>query len=417
CSTPAPRLHRHNIAASILFLSDFRRPPLGQDPYGPVVLALAPQHANDSRELILWWGKYLESLGEYGKALDCYRKAGDALSVVRIHCFQRDWKAAEEEVANSGDMAGAFHLARQYEASGRIPEAVRYYTLWAVLIGGGANHRMGLYDMMMIKDNHIAAAGGIRAAVTRAEEFIREQGLTGRMAIEVEARTLAEVAEVIDILKASAAAAAPATTTSGAEAGAAEAGAEAGVAAVAAAAAAPHLRRVMLDNMARRDGSKEGGVDVYEAHNAKEAFNAIEAMRRRGIILSPYLDTRMVEEIYKAVGVAPDMAEDRRGPADLRLRGDDEDEGNNNFAVATFSAKAEGVLAGLGVADAVMAAVDPTVQAVGLLSGLPVETEASGNVTLSSIAAIAATGVTFVSVGALTHSVTALDISLNIETQ
>lgn len=57
----------------------------------------APQ-ANDSRELILWWGKYLESLGEYAKALDCYRKAGDSLSMVRIHCFQRDWKAAEDEV-------------------------------------------------------------------------------------------------------------------------------------------------------------------------------------------------------------------------------------------------------------------------------------------------------------------------------
>lgn len=61
----------------------------------------------------------------------------------------------------------------------------------------------------------------------------------------------------------------------------------------------------------------------------------------------------------------------------------------------------------------------PSLQAVGRLSGLPhpVETEASGNVTLASIRAIAATGVTFVSVGALTHSVTALDISLNIETQ
>ncbi|GLC64378.1 hypothetical protein PLESTF_000154800 [Pleodorina starrii] len=85
--------------------------------------------ANDSRELILWWGKYLESLGEYVKALDCYRKAGDSLSMVRIYCFQKDWKAAEEEVANSNDQAGAFHLARQYEAANRIPEAVRYYTL------------------------------------------------------------------------------------------------------------------------------------------------------------------------------------------------------------------------------------------------------------------------------------------------
>jgi Quinolinate phosphoribosyl transferase, C-terminal domain len=46
---------------------------------------------------------------------------------------------------------------------------LRLLDKWAVLIGGGANHRMGLYDMLMIKDNHIAAAGGITAAVTRAQ--------------------------------------------------------------------------------------------------------------------------------------------------------------------------------------------------------------------------------------------------------
>lgn len=39
---------------------------------------------------------------------------------------------------------------------------LRLLDKWAVLLGGGANHRMGLFDMMMIKDNHIAAAGGIR---------------------------------------------------------------------------------------------------------------------------------------------------------------------------------------------------------------------------------------------------------------
>ena len=46
---------------------------------------------------------------------------------------------------------------------------LRLLDKWAVAIGGGANHRMGLYDMAMIKDNHIAAAGGIGAAVAGAE--------------------------------------------------------------------------------------------------------------------------------------------------------------------------------------------------------------------------------------------------------
>jgi nicotinate-nucleotide pyrophosphorylase (carboxylating) len=45
---------------------------------------------------------------------------------------------------------------------------LRLIDKWGVLIGGGANHRMGLYDMVMIKDNHIAAAGGIVAAVKGA---------------------------------------------------------------------------------------------------------------------------------------------------------------------------------------------------------------------------------------------------------
>jgi hypothetical protein len=44
---------------------------------------------------------------------------------------------------------------------------LRLLDKWAVLLGGGANHRMGLYDMMMIKDNHIAAAGGIRCGGVR----------------------------------------------------------------------------------------------------------------------------------------------------------------------------------------------------------------------------------------------------------
>ena len=54
--------------------------------------------------------------------------------------------------------------------------------------------------------------------------------------------------------------------------------------------------------------------------------------------------------------------------------------------------------------------------AVARIGGI-IETEASGNVTLATVTAIAATGVTYVSVGALTHSVSALDISLNILTQ
>ncbi|HEX5723887.1 MAG TPA: carboxylating nicotinate-nucleotide diphosphorylase [Longimicrobiaceae bacterium] len=62
----------------------------------------------------------------------------------------------------------------------------------AVLAGGGANHRVGLWDMVLIKDNHIAAAGGIAAAVAG----VRAQNRTG-LPVEVETRTLDEVDEAL----------------------------------------------------------------------------------------------------------------------------------------------------------------------------------------------------------------------------
>ena len=70
---------------------------------------------------------------------------------------------------------------------------------WAVLIGGGKNHRMGLFDMIMIKDNHIAASGGIEAAVKNAQAYLAENGNPAK--IEVETRTMAEVEQVVKLLE------------------------------------------------------------------------------------------------------------------------------------------------------------------------------------------------------------------------
>jgi nicotinate-nucleotide pyrophosphorylase (carboxylating) len=67
---------------------------------------------------------------------------------------------------------------------------------WAVLIGGGKNHRIGLYDMIMLKDNHVDAAGGVRQAILRTKEYLRASGKTLR--IEIETRNLNEVKEVLD---------------------------------------------------------------------------------------------------------------------------------------------------------------------------------------------------------------------------
>ena len=149
---------------------------------------------------------------------------------------------------------------------------------WAVRLGGAQNHRVGLYDMVLVKDNHIAAAGGLRAAIDAVGRHARASGRD--VPVEVEARTLDEVDAVL-----------------------------------AAVADGARVDRVLLDNMARRTD--------------------------RG------LDTSMLRRAVERIGGR-------------------------------------------------------------------VETEASGNVTLDTVAAIAATGVDFISSGALTHSVAALDVSLKV---
>lgn len=171
-------------------------------------------------------------------------------------------------------MVAAAAPARILETRKTVP-GLRVLDKWAVLIGGGENHRMGLFDMVMIKDNHIAAAGGITQAVIRTGRFLRERGMVGTP-VEVEASCLEEVAEALECCPG----------------GSAE---------------ETCVTRIMLDNM------------------------DVESMR----------------------------------------------------------------------------------QAVAMVAGRA-ETEASGNVTLSTVPTIASTGVTFISSGALTHSVKALDISLNI---
>lgn len=66
---------------------------------------------------------------------------------------------------------------------------------WAVAIGGGVNHRFGLYDMVMLKDNHIDYAGGVQKAITDVVRYLQEKEL--HLKIEIEVRTLEELREVI----------------------------------------------------------------------------------------------------------------------------------------------------------------------------------------------------------------------------
>ena len=133
---------------------------------------------------------------------------GDRVSrgtvVARVHGSARSVLTAERTALNFMQrMSGIATDARRFVDAVHGTHAVildtrktcpglRLLDKWAVRLGGAQNHRTGLYDMVLIKDNHIAAAGGITPAVAR----VREQNHAG-LAIEVEVKTLEELDEAL----------------------------------------------------------------------------------------------------------------------------------------------------------------------------------------------------------------------------
>jgi nicotinate-nucleotide pyrophosphorylase (carboxylating) len=71
----------------------------------------------------------------------------------------------------------------------------RWFEKEAVRIGGGHNHRFGLYDMIMLKDNHVDYCGSVEQAISKANEYVKANNLN--IAIEIETRNLDEVARVL----------------------------------------------------------------------------------------------------------------------------------------------------------------------------------------------------------------------------
>ncbi|KAL5983225.1 Quinolinate phosphoribosyltransferase [decarboxylating] 2b, mitochondrial [Asimina triloba] len=204
-------------------------------------------------------------------------------------------------------MADAAHPACILETRKTAP-GLRLVDKWAVLIGGGKNHRMGLFDMVMIKDNHISVAGGIGNALKSVDQYLELKNL--QLPVEIETRTLEEVRDVLDY--------ASQRKTS--------------------------LKRIMLDNMVVP--LPNGDVEVSMLREAVELING-----------------------KYETEVAVDCA-----------------------APTSFLSKAFVLVVCLCFL-------------------------ASGNVTIETVKKIGQTGVTYISSGALTHSVKALDISLKIDTE
>ena len=74
---------------------------------------------------------------------------------------------------------------------------IRALEKWAVKIGGGENHRFALYDMIMLKDNHIDFAGGVKTAIKKTRDYLKENDLD--LKIIVEARNMSEIRNILEM--------------------------------------------------------------------------------------------------------------------------------------------------------------------------------------------------------------------------
>lgn len=87
------------------------------------------------------------------------------------------------------------HLPTKLLDTRKTTPGIRLMEKWAVKIGGGHNHRFALYDMVMIKDNHIDYAGGIPQAIDRTHQYLQTRNK--KLKVEIETRNLDEVKQVL----------------------------------------------------------------------------------------------------------------------------------------------------------------------------------------------------------------------------
>ena len=115
----------------------------------------------------------------------------------QVHCKSRALLLAERLVLNTMQrMSGVATTARMYaDAVKDFPVQIldtrktmplnRFLQKWAVQIGGCSNYRFGLFDRIMIKDNHVDASGGMQEAIERVQDYLKEMGKSLEMTVEV----------------------------------------------------------------------------------------------------------------------------------------------------------------------------------------------------------------------------------------
>ena len=122
---------------------------------------------------------------------------GDAQSILKaerlvLNCMQRMSGIATKTHEIVDILSGT---NTQVLDTRKTTPGMRYLEKWAVRVGGGVNHRFGLYDMILIKDNHVDYSGGIREAIEKAQQYIIKQNK--KLQIEIEVRNLDELEQVL----------------------------------------------------------------------------------------------------------------------------------------------------------------------------------------------------------------------------
>lgn len=125
------------------------------------------------------------------------RVVGNARAILQaerlvLNCMQR--MSGIASYTNQAVKATAGTKTKIWDTRKTTPN-FRMFEKWAVKIGGGENHRFGLFDMIMLKDNHIDYAGGIEKALRMADEYRKKENPA--LWIDVETRNLAEVAQAL----------------------------------------------------------------------------------------------------------------------------------------------------------------------------------------------------------------------------
>lgn len=202
------------------YLLQFLQEDIGDGDYS--TLACVPSNATASAKLLVKENgvlagieviKKLYSLYDETLALQCFKNDGDFIKVGDVAFIvsgaSQTILTTERTVLNILQRMSAIATLTNQVVSKvsaypvtildtrKTTPGFRYFEKEAVRIGGGTNHRFGLYDMVMLKDNHLDYAGGIKEAIQKTRDYLNTNNLIRK--IEIEVRNLDELNEVISL--------------------------------------------------------------------------------------------------------------------------------------------------------------------------------------------------------------------------